>query len=92
MRSDDVTDKRFTPTRWREGYSMQEVDEFLDRVRRTLANHEQGTPVDMLSPEDVVNQRFSPTRFTPGYDQDEVDDYLDEVVVTLRGHEAHPRR
>src|SRR4051794_6830984 len=34
---DDVSNKRFTPVRLREGYDMGEVDQFLDEVEAELA-------------------------------------------------------
>lgn len=89
MRADDVRARRFTATKWREGYDQHDVDTFLDRVQRTLAGYEQRRPVDPLEPEEVVAVRFTPTRFRAGYDQGQVDDFLDEVVVALRAHRAH---
>lgn len=86
MRADDVRARRFTTTKWREGYDQHDVDAFLERVQRTLAGYEQRRPVDPLEPEDVVAVRFAPTRFRAGYDQGQVDDFLDEVVVALRTH------
>jgi DivIVA domain-containing protein len=86
MLASDVTNVRFAPTKWREGYDQREVDDFLDRVRATLAGYEAGRPVDPLTPEDVTLARFQPTKFREGYRQDEVDDFLDRVVVALRQH------
>ena len=86
MSAQDVAQKRFSTTRWREGYDQDEVDAFLDRAQATLAALEQGRAGSGLTPEDVVSMRFRPTRFRPGYAQDEVDDFLDEVVVALRHH------
>ena len=34
---EDVSNKRFTPVRLREGYDMGEVDQFLDEVETELA-------------------------------------------------------
>src|SRR3954463_3408646 len=34
---EDVSNKRFTPVRLREGYDMGEVDQFLDEVESELA-------------------------------------------------------
>jgi DivIVA domain-containing protein len=82
----DVTEKRFTPTRFRDGYAMDDVDAFLERIHATLTAYEQRTAVDVLADVDVVNARFRPTRFREGYDQDEVDDFLDQVVAVLRRH------
>lgn len=41
LTSDEVAQKRFTPVRLREGYSMDEVDAFLDTVEATLIEQEQ---------------------------------------------------
>lgn len=66
---------QFTPTRWREGYSVADVDDFLDRVFHALST---GHPVP-----DVDGARFRPTRFGEGYDMEEVDDFLDELAAGL---------
>ena len=84
MRAADVADKRFQPTKFRQGYDQGQADDFLDRVRTTLAGYEQGRPSEPLTPEDVVAARFTPTVWREGYDQGQVDDFLDEVVVALR--------
>lgn len=41
LTADEVANKRFTPVRLREGYSMDEVDAFLDEVESTLVSQEQ---------------------------------------------------
>ncbi|NRD26787.1 DivIVA domain-containing protein [Frigoribacterium sp. VKM Ac-2836] len=84
----DVTEKGFTPVRFRGGYAMDDVDAFLERIRTTLAAYEQGTASGVLTAVDVVDSRFRPTKFKEGYDQDEVDDFLDQVVAALRRHES----
>ncbi len=88
MLAGDVAAKRFAQTKWREGYDQQQVDDFLARVQRTLAEYERGRPADPVTAEQVVASRFQPTRFRTGYAQDEVDDFLDAVVVELRQHET----
>jgi len=89
LRSSALLDKRFTTTRFREGYSQAGVDGFLEAARTALAEYERdGVPADpALSSADVVNVRFRPTKFRTGYAQDEVDTYLDEIVVTIRHYE-----
>jgi len=89
LRSSALLDKRFTTTRFREGYSQAGVDGFLEAARTALAEYERdGVPAEpALSSADVVNVRFRPTKFRTGYAQDEVDTYLDEIVVTIRHHE-----
>lgn len=92
---EQVVNKRFAPTNFREGYSENSVDDFLDTVvieLRRLSNENESlklqkptpTKSPLLTPEDVVNHRFVSTKFRGGYDQDDVDDFLDEIVVELR--------
>ena len=66
---------QFTPIRWREGYAVADVDDFLDQVFHALST---GHPVP-----DVDGARFRPTRFGEGYDMEEVDDFLDELAAGL---------
>ena len=89
LRSSAIPDKRFTVTRFREGYSQAGVDGFLEAARTALAEYERsGVPAaPPLSGNDVVNVRFRPTKFRAGYSQDEVDNYLDEITVAIRHHE-----
>jgi len=92
VRAQDVADKKFQPTVFRNGYSQDDVDDLLDRVQATFAAAEQGgRPVTgrlagarTVTPEDVASSRFRRTRMKSGYDCDEVDDFLVEVVVALR--------
>ncbi len=83
MRAADVAGQRFRPTRFRQGYDQDEVDDFLDEVQQALDAHDRGGALT-LTPEDVVAVRFQPTAFRPGYAQEDVDDFLDEVVLELR--------
>jgi DivIVA domain-containing protein len=83
----DVTEKTFTPVRFRTGYATADVDAFLERIHATLTAYEGGTASGVLSTSDVVNARFRSTKFAEGYDLDEVDDFLDQVVAELRRHE-----
>jgi len=86
LRSSAISDKRFSTTKFREGYSQAGVDGFLVAARTALAEYERsGTPG--LTSTDVVNVRFRPTKFRVGYSQDEVDDYLDEITLAIRHHE-----
>lgn len=94
LRASTLPDKSFTTTRFKEGYSVAGVDDFLAAVRAVIAGYERGTEgAPALSGDDVVNVRFTPTKFKRGYNQGEVDDYLDQIVVTLRHYEqaADPR-
>jgi DivIVA domain-containing protein len=69
----DIT---FTPTRFSEGYDMDQVDDFLDRCEHALA-----TGDGSVTAQDVAGMRFAQTRFKPGYAMQEVDDFLDDVLV-----------
>ncbi len=68
---EDVSNKRFTPVRLREGYDMGEVDQFLDEVEAELARltkenddlrsklsaAQSGAPVAVEQPKPVVEER-----------------------------------
>lgn len=66
---------RFTTTRLREGYSIDEVDDFLADVLRRLVP---GRPDGALA-EKIREARFTPVRLRVGYDMGEVDQYLDDL-------------
>jgi DivIVA domain-containing protein len=83
LHPDDVRNVRFRITKWREGYSQDDVDNFLDRVESQLRTGTQGA-VAPLTAKAVIDQRFGAAKFRPGYDQDEVDDFLDRIVTELR--------
>src|SRR4051794_8700388 len=71
---EDVSNKRFTPVRLREGYDMGEVDQFLDEVeaelarltkenddlRSKLAAAQSGAPVPAAAPQPVVEKTPEP--------------------------------
>lgn len=72
---------RFTRTRLREGYSIADVDAFLDHARESLA----GACAAPLTPAQVREQRFRIVWLRPGYAEDEVDAALDEIEARLAG-------
>lgn len=90
MNSLDISNIRFSTTKFREGYSPDEVDSFIETVRETLQFWEGGR-AGALSSEAVVSARFTPTKFRAGYDQGEVDDFLDDVSATLLRYESGKR-
>jgi len=71
---EDVSNKRFTPVRLREGYDMGEVDQFLDEVEAELARltkenddlrsklsaAQAGAPVSMARPSEPVKEEKAP--------------------------------
>jgi DivIVA domain-containing protein len=69
---------RFSPVRFSEGYEMEEVDDFLDRVERALLSGD-----GSVTAQDVAGARFTPVRFAEGYDMQEVDAALDDVLMPL---------
>ena len=72
----------FTPVRLREGYNMEQVDDFVDRVMATV----NGLPVDRpVTPREIRKVKFTPVRLTEGYDVEEVDNFLDEAEGWLSG-------
>lgn len=85
LTAEDVLHTRFAATKFRDGYDQSEVDDFLDRVVRTLRARETGTPTDdPVTVQAVRDVRFQATRFREGYDQEQVDDLLDRVGKTLQ--------
>ena len=99
----EVLESRFRPTRLRPGYSVDEVDEYLDRCRATLAHYEEGgraaavtlandsRETVLLTAADVRSVRLPTTRWREGYTIEEVDDLLDGVVNELVRWEAVAR-
>jgi DivIVA domain-containing protein len=67
---------RFSPVKFREGYDMSEVDDFVDRVMATV----NGLPVDRpVTVDEIRSVQFSPVRIREGYDVTEVDLFLEEA-------------
>ena len=85
LRSTDIAHQHFSTVTLREGYDINQVDEYLGLIRAALEARERGFST-ALAATDVVNIRFATTRFRQGYNQDEVDNFLDAVVATLREH------
>lgn len=77
LTADGVLNARFQPTRFREGYDQDEVDDFLDTVTALLRAHEAGERIDASAAVELCRTaRFQPTKFREGYDQHQVDDFL----------------
>lgn len=77
--------RRFTAARLREGYTMGEVDAFVERARVAYL-----TGDGSVTPKDVQQVRFTPVRLREGYDMGEVDQTLDEVHALLRDRASGP--
>jgi DivIVA domain-containing protein len=73
---------KFTPVRLREGYDVEEVDVFVDRVMATV----NGQPVERpVTAREIRNAQFSPVRLREGYDVFEVDQFLERAEEWLTG-------
>jgi DivIVA domain-containing protein len=70
---------RFKHGRFREGYNMADVDEFLRRAHHALESRD-----GSVTSSDVHNIRFRPTRLKEGYHMLEVDEELDRVAAALQ--------
>jgi len=98
-RTTELPEPEFPTTRWgARGYRCEEVDSFLDGLRRAMRSDPPG-----MAPYEVVDQRFAGVRFRRGYAMRPVDEYLDTAQRTLRdrhgedavagiaGHATEPR-
>lgn len=77
-----LTDAGFRVTKFREGYDMIEVDDFIDEMvgaARALNPNQLDTMPDL-----VLNKKFQVTKFREGYDMVEVDDFLDVALAHFR--------
>jgi|SRR5437879_5128733 DivIVA domain-containing protein len=69
----------------RRGYAKNEVDEFVRRIAKTLADE------DDLGAAEVRHVMFRrPLLGKRGYDEREVDEFLDSVEDELAGRSGHP--
>jgi DivIVA domain-containing protein len=78
-----ATPADFTLVQGREGYDIEEVDRFLDRLAVAL-----GEEPPAITAEQVMSQRFKPVRLRAGYDMQEVDAFLDRAAEELRRRHA----
>jgi DivIVA domain-containing protein len=74
-------DPAFRTVRMREGYDLDAVDDFVDRVIDALAGRAGGRS---LTPEKIEAQEFKVVRMREGYSMDDVDDWLDDAAGELR--------
>lgn len=78
MLAEWVEASKFSTTRLRPGYDVEEVDAFLDAIRDTFLAREPS-----LTPDEIRNKHFSTTRLRPGYNEEQVNAFLDEAGSTL---------
>ena len=76
----DISNLTFPRTKFRRGYNVQEVDEFLSLAAADLA-----LPLDKrtLGPEQVTSACFTATQFRPGYDERCVDRVMSQIAVEI---------
>lgn len=81
-----VLNSRFTITKFRIGYSLDQVDDFLDTIVAQLRDGEPATVVlDTLA-----SASFRQTRWLDGYDTTQVDNFLQEVSKRIGDFAAEP--
>ncbi|MEP7762498.1 DivIVA domain-containing protein [Sanguibacter sp. 25GB23B1] len=89
LTADDVLTHTFPATKFRQGYDVLAVDDFLDRVIGALRYYETGgVQGSRMGADEVRAMKFPVTKFREGYDLDGVDSFLDEVEQCLLGLEA----
>jgi DivIVA domain-containing protein len=79
MLAEWVQATKFSTTRLRPGYDLEEIDDFRNAIRDTFL----GIREPPLTPDEIRDKQFSTTRLRPGYDEKEVDDFLDEAELRL---------
>ena len=88
LTTDKASHTTFILTRFKAGYSTQEVDAFMQEFIAALRSWETGTPYGVLTSRDVTSRAFTPTRFRHGYEQGEVDAFMREAAATLQAWET----
>lgn len=89
LTADDVLTHTFSATKFRQGYDVLAVDDFLDRVIGALRYYETGgVQGSRMGADEVRAMKFPVTKFREGYDLEGVDEFLDEVEQCLLGLEA----
>ena len=78
--------RRFSTTRLRPGYDVEQVDAFLSAIQDTFLEIRKPS----LTPDEIRNKKFSTTRLRPGYDEEEVDAFLDEAELRLAARGGAP--
>jgi DivIVA domain-containing protein len=70
----------FGTVRMREGYDLDDVDDFVDLVIDTL----EGRGAKRVTPEQIEQYEFRVVRMKTSYDMEDVDRWLDEAAAELR--------
>lgn len=87
--SQEVLNAQFHNVRFKEGYSINQVDDYLDDITAVLRAYETGTPMSppKVTAKSVMDKRFIVVRWSKSYQPDEVDDLLDAAAETLAAYE-----
>ncbi|MGH8826821.1 MAG: DivIVA domain-containing protein [Jiangellaceae bacterium] len=72
---------QFRTVRMREGYELDAVDDYVDRVIDALEGRSGGRS---LTPDQIEAEEFKVVRMREGYVMDDVDDWLDAAAAELR--------
>jgi DivIVA domain-containing protein len=80
-----VSSPTFNRVRLREGYQIDEVDDFLLEIKPLL----EGRLPNRELTDQLESVRFSLVRLRPGYDMQEVDDHLEHLLALAS--QGHPR-
>lgn len=87
--SQEVLNAQFHNVRFKEGYSINQVDDYLDDITAVLRAYENGSPMSppKVTAKSVMDKRFIVVRWSKSYQPDEVDDLLDAASETLAAYE-----
>lgn len=81
-------DPVFRTVRMREGYDLDDVDDFVDRVIDALDNR---SGRRALTADEIESFEFKISRFRESYVMDDVDDWLDTAAAELRKQQQATR-
>ena len=88
---EDVSNKRFTPVRLREGYDMGEVDQFLDEVEAESKTKADRMEADARQRSQMLDSETAERRQQMFGDLEKERDKLNSDVETLRQFEREYR-
>lgn len=87
LTSEQVKGKEFTTVRFRRGYDMRDVDEYLDRVIYNQLHDIESGRLRLESTATLpVPTGFAIRLFAESYDKDEVEAFVAEIIETFRGY------
>lgn len=78
--ADDVVASRFTITKFKSGYDLDGVDDFLDTVTAQLREE---TPAEVIL-NTIASASFRVVKWRDGYETEQVDRFLAGLVLSLQ--------